>query len=160
MRRILVVDDEPDVRRALARAIKLAGFAATEAGAADEALQQCDEHTFDVVVLDFIMPDMNGIELLARLRQRQPFIRSVLVSGKLDRTRDEKDIATALREAVEADIYLHKPVANNALIDAIQSLVEREETQDWQEVARRIQAAGESTLKAARQAAKNLKRRR
>lgn len=160
MRRILVVDDEPDVRRALARAIRFADFLPSEAGSADEAIRLCDEHSFDVVILDFIMPDMNGIELLARLRRRQPFIRSILVSGKLDPTRAANEIAAEVREAVEADVYFHKPVANRSLIEAVQSLIAGEATQDWQSVANRIATAGRGTLKAAKSAAKDLKRHR
>lgn len=160
MSRILVVDDERDVRRAFVRMLRLAGLVPTEAGSADEALQKCEEQTFDVVVLDFIMPDMNGIELLTRIRRLQPFVRSILVSGKLDRRRSESEISKDLREAVEADVYLHKPVANDELLDAVRRLTTPEGERDWKDVASGITSAGHSSLTAARRAAKELKKHR
>ncbi len=158
MTRVLVVDDEPGVRQALARAIKLAGLVPIEAGSADEALQKCDEHAFDVVILDFIMPDMDGIELLARIRRTQPFIRSILVSGKLDRRRGQEEIAKDLRNAVEADVYLHKPVANDALLNTIKELTAPQEERDWQQLAARIKGIDEGGLRSARKAARELKK--
>lgn len=156
--RILVVDDERDVRRAFARAVKLDGLLPTEAGSAAEALERCDEHVYDVVVIDFIMPDMNGVELLTRIRRTQPFIRSILVSGKLDRQRDEKDIATDIRQAVEADVYLHKPVKTDALIATIRSLLDDKEAKDWKYVAARIKTGGEARIASANRAAKELRK--
>jgi CheY-like chemotaxis protein len=158
--RILIVDDEPDVRRAFARTLKLAHFLPTEAGTADEALERCDEHTYDVVILDFMMPDMNGIELLARIRRLQPFIRSVVISGKLDRRRDERDIARELRDAVEADSYLHKPVSNETLVGTVKGLLPSNDAQDWKALAARVETTRAGTIKAANEAAKALKKHR
>lgn len=158
--RILIVDDEPDVRRAFARALRLADFVPTEASSADEALERCDEHTYDVVILDFMMPEMNGIELLARIRRRQPFIRSIIISGKLDRRRDERDIARELRDAVEADAYLHKPISNDTLVEAVKGLLPSNGVQDWKALAGRVETARAGTIKAANEAAKALKKHR
>lgn len=156
--RILIVDDEPDVRRAFARTLKLAHFLPTEAASADEALERCDEHTYDVVILDFMMPEMNGIELLARIRRRQPFIRSIVISGKLDRRRDEREIARELREAVEADSYLHKPVSNDTLVETVRELLPSNGVQDWKALAARVETSRAGTIKAANEAAKTLKK--
>lgn len=160
MAHVLVVDDEPDIRRAFARLLRLSGHSPAEAGSASEALQKCEEETFDVVILDFIMPGMNGIELLTRIRRRQPFVRSILVSGKLERHRSESDISKDLREAVEADVYLHKPVANDELLEAVQRLTAPEAERDWKDVAGGITSAGRTSLTAARHAAKELKKHR
>ena len=158
--RILVVDDEPDVRHAFARALKFAHFLPTEASSADEALERCNEHTYDVVILDFMMPDMNGIELLARIRRRQPFIRSIVISGKLDPRRDEREIARELRDAVEADSYLHKPVSNDTLVEAVRGLLPSNDAQDWKELAARVETTRAGTIKAANEAAKALRKHR
>ncbi|MFY9821122.1 MAG: response regulator [Thermoanaerobaculia bacterium] len=160
MSRVLVVDDERDVRQAFARALRLAGLLPAQAGSADEALQKCEEETFDVVILDFIMPDMNGIELLTRIRRLQPFVRSIVVSGKLDRRRSESDISKDLREAVEADVYLHKPVDNDTLLEAVRGLTTAEADRDWKDVASGITSASRTNLTAARRAAKELKKHR
>jgi CheY-like chemotaxis protein len=155
---VLVVDDEQDVRRGFVRALTLQGYSVWEASSANEALQMCDAHHFDVVVLDFIMPGLNGVELLVRLRRRLSFIRSIVISGKLDRSSSQDDISKDLREAVEADVYLHKPVSNDGLIAAVQSLTSRQTPADWQAVAGTITGAQGSSLTAAKRAGKELKK--
>lgn len=158
MAHVLVVDDERDVRRGFTRTLMMAGHLPTEAGSAQEALVKCDEQAFDVVILDFIMPDMNGIELLTKIRRRQPFVRSIVVSGKIPRHRSETDISKDLREAVESDIYLHKPVANAELLDAVQRLTASAAEKDWKDIASGITSAGRTSLAAAKSAARALKK--
>jgi DNA-binding NtrC family response regulator len=84
MANILVVDDERDVLEALARALKLAGHNVTKATTATEAISVARDHSFDLVILDYIMPSMSGIALLNKIRVLQPTIRSIIVSGKID----------------------------------------------------------------------------
>jgi response regulator RpfG family c-di-GMP phosphodiesterase len=107
-----------------------------------------------------MMPDMNGIELLARIRRRQPFIRSIVISGKLDRRRDEREIARELREAVEADSYLHKPVSNEILVETVRELLPSNGAQDWKALAGRVETSRAGTIKAANEAAEALKKHR
>lgn len=137
MANILVVDDEPDVLEALARALRLAGHNVAKAGSADEAIALSKDHAFDAVVLDYIMPAMSGIALLNAIRGVQPTIRSVIVSGKIDSEVSEDAIVSELRESVEADSYLHKPLDNARLIETIRQLLEESEGRDWKEVAER-----------------------
>jgi CheY-like chemotaxis protein len=100
MANILVVDDEIDVLEALARALRIAGHTLATAASAADALQLCADHTFDVVVLDYIMPSMSGIELLNKIRAYQPTIRSVIVSGKIDAQVSEETLAAELRNRI------------------------------------------------------------
>lgn len=137
MANILVVDDEPDVLDALARALKLAGHNVTKATTATEAIALSDDHSFDLVVLDYIMPSMSGIELLNKIRGVQPTIRSVIVSGKIDSQVSEEAIVAELRDSIEADSYLHKPLDNTKLLEAIRQLLEESRDRDWKQVAER-----------------------
>ena len=137
MANILVVDDEPDVLAALERTLRLAGHEVSTAADATQALELCADHSFDLVVLDYIMPSMSGIELLNRIRGYHPTIRSVIVSGKIDSQLSEVGIAAELRDRIEADTYLHKPLDNPRLLDAIQVLLTKDDTRSWQEVAER-----------------------
>ncbi len=132
---ILVVDDEETEREGWKRALRLAGYHVHAASNAGDALTLCDEQAFDVVILDFLMPQMDGVELLRRIRQKQPVVRSVLVSGKIQPSVDEKEITQQAREAVEADAYLHKPVSNDRLKETIHSLMAAGTPQTWKEVA-------------------------
>ena len=132
---ILIVDDENDVRQAWKRALKLEGYAVYDAATSADALRLCDEHSFDVVILDFIMPGMDGLDLLHRVRQRQPLVRSVLISGKLDVKVDEEHIGREAREKAEVDHYLHKPVSNEKLKAVLSDMLDLDAGRDWKAVA-------------------------
>ena len=158
--RALIVDDSKVVQFKLKRMLEARGLGVDTASSGHEALDFLKSHAPDVIFMDFMMPDMNGIELLARIRRRQPFIRSIVVSGKLARRRDEREIARELREAVEADSYLHKPVSNDALVEAVRGLLPANGAQDWKALAARVETSRAGTIKAANEAAKTLKKHR
>jgi two-component system, OmpR family, KDP operon response regulator KdpE len=65
---ILVIDDEPQVRKLLRASLRAEGFRMLEAKSADEGLSLAMQHTPDVVILDLWLPDLDGIEVLKRLR--------------------------------------------------------------------------------------------
>ena len=71
-RRILVVDDEPVVRRSLQLLLGLDGHDVETATASREALARLEQGAFDLVITDFVMPDMQGDELAARIKARRP----------------------------------------------------------------------------------------
>jgi len=155
--RVLIVDDEANVLRGWARALRLAGYRVSTASTAQEALNLADEHPFDVTVLDFLMPSMTGIELLARLRKKVPTIRSVVISGRIDKKHTADQLTSKLREAVEADIYLHKPVSNQDLTETIEKLLGGAE-RSWKEFASRSVNAKSTKIKTAKNVAKELKK--
>lgn len=154
---ILIVDDEPRVLQAWERCLRLAGHIVRTARTAEQALHECDEHSFDVIVLDFIMPGMTGLELLARMRKILPFVRCVMVSGKLDDELQESSVLEMLRESVEADVYLHKPVSNDKLRETVLALISRSNFENWTEVASKAVDAQTAKMKAIKEAAKRIK---
>ena len=81
MASILVVDDEPDVAEAIQRVLEHAGFAVVTAISALEGLAAAAEQDFDVVVTDMIMPRVNGVELIRKLRGQHPRVRVIAISG-------------------------------------------------------------------------------
>jgi CheY-like chemotaxis protein len=155
--RILIVDDERNVLRAWARALRLEGYRVSTASTAREALDLADEHVFDVVVLDFLMPSMTGLELLTRLRRKIATIRSVVISGKIDKKITAEQLTSQLRDAVEADVYLHKPVSNKTLVDTVTQLTEKAPG-NWKEFAEKVGSARASKIGKARETAKELKK--
>jgi len=134
---ILVVDDEADVLEALARALRLAGHAVSSAASPAQAIQLCVDNSFDVVVLDYIMPSMTGIALLNKIRTYHPTIRSIIVSGKIDIQQSEEALSAELKDRIEADAYLHKPLENPRLVETIKSLLNKDETRSWEQIAER-----------------------
>ncbi len=81
------------------------------------------------------MPTMTGIELLNEIRKKQPFIRSIICSGKLDANAPEAGILAEIRANLDADLFLHKPVDNEQLKSEIDKLLESHDTRDWAEIA-------------------------
>ena len=86
--RVLLVDDEPSIRRALRTPLCEMGFATTEASRGEEALQLMQAQNFDVVLLDMNMPGMGGMKTLARLRAlapRLPILMLTVVDGEAEK---------------------------------------------------------------------------
>lgn len=153
---VLIVDDEDDVRNAWKRMLKLEGYAVYDAATSTDALRMCDEHAFDVVIVDFIMPGMDGLEVLRRIRKQQPLVRSILISGKLDLNVGEDEIGRQAREKAEVDCYLHKPVSNDKLKGVLAEMLGLDGVQDWKAVA--DSATRRVSAKATGKAAKDLKK--
>ena len=70
--RLLVVEDEPNIRELLATSLRFAGFEVHVAGDGATALKQAAEHQPDLVVLDVMLPDMDGFTVTRRLRDDRP----------------------------------------------------------------------------------------
>ena len=80
--KVLVVDDDVQLRRALVRSLRANGFDTRYAGGYDEALQAVRYQSFDVVLTDLVMPGMEGTELVHRIHQRDPDQDVVVVTGR------------------------------------------------------------------------------
>ena len=78
---ILVVDDEPSVRRFATRALLEEGFDVREAGDGEQALRIVDAGGVSVLVSDVVMPRLNGVQLMERLARSHPQLAVVLMSG-------------------------------------------------------------------------------
>jgi two-component system, OmpR family, KDP operon response regulator KdpE len=117
--RILVVDDEPAIRRALRPPLMELGFQLAEASRGEEALQALRAQPYDVVLLDVNMPGLGGIETLRRIRAFAPRL-PVLILTVRDQ---EEDKVEALD--LGADDYVTKPFSTRELIARIRSAVRR-----------------------------------
>ncbi len=117
--RILVVDDEPAIRRALRPPLVELGFQITETSRGEEALQTLRGGVFDVVLLDVNMPGIGGIETLRRIRAFAPRL-PILILTVRDQ---EEDKVTALE--LGADDYVTKPFSTRELIARIRAAVRR-----------------------------------
>jgi PAS domain S-box-containing protein len=112
--RVLAVDDEPMMTRAVVRMLRPAGHMVSVAGSGEEALQQLAAHTFDVVVSDMGMgPGMNGWDLAEAVKSRWPNVRFLLATG----WGAAIDPSEALSKGVEA--VLAKPYQPLDLLEAL-----------------------------------------
>lgn len=81
MHHILVVDDEPGITCLLARIFRLHGYRITEANCGAVALEINRLDPVDGVITDFVMPGMNGLQLLNKLRENRPALPGILISA-------------------------------------------------------------------------------
>ncbi len=81
-RRILLVDDDPDVRRSLENALSRAGYEVVSAANGVEAIRQWrDIHGGDLIILDMFMPEKDGLETMVELRSHSPGVPIIAISG-------------------------------------------------------------------------------
>lgn len=117
--RILIVDDEEELVSTLTQRLALRGFQAEGATSAAEALRRVGEHDFSVMVLDVKMPGLDGLELLAQIKQEYPDLPVILFTGH-----------TSVRDAergmqVGAFDYLVKPIDIDQLVEKIRNAAGR-----------------------------------
>jgi two-component system response regulator MprA len=117
--RILVVDDEQAVRESLERTLRFEGYEVTVAGDGAEALDRVEHDRPDAVVLDVLMPRLDGLETCRRLRARGDALPVLLLTAR-DAVADR---VTGLD--VGADDYLVKPFALEELLARLRALLRR-----------------------------------
>src|SRR5215469_4182600 len=117
--RILVVDDVPDNLDILQMRLESQGYEVATAGDGVEALEKTRELLPDLVLLDIMMPKMDGIEAVKTLKADSslPFIPVILVTAKTD----SKDVIVGLESG--GDDYLTKPVDHAALLARVRSML-------------------------------------
>ncbi len=118
--KILCVDDEPNILSAMRRMFMLSGFNIEEATSGAQALQKLEQQEFHLILSDMQMPEMNGAELLAQVRQRWPKVMRLMLTG----TADLKTAISAINEG-EIYRYLTKPWNDEELVSTVKSALER-----------------------------------
>jgi two-component system C4-dicarboxylate transport response regulator DctD len=110
--RVLVVDDDPEIRTLLSRRLRRTGYTVEEAGDGVEALGLADKTVPDVVVTDMAMPRLDGLGLLKGLRSKDPELPVIVLTGhgSMD------NVIQAMRDGGLFD-YLLKPLADLALLE-------------------------------------------
>lgn len=122
MKRILFVDDEPNLTAALARSMRRESFEVFCAKSADEALEILAHESMDVVISDDLMPGMRGSELLSIVSKQYPDTVRIILTG-------HADVQSAIQAINEGEIYrfLTKPCHEADLILTIRQGLERNE---------------------------------
>lgn len=115
---ILVIDDEPALRSVLCTMLEVFGYSVVEAGSATFALKLLEEITPDLILTDIMMPDMDGLTLVRRLRSEPAWsgILALVISAKT--TTDDRMAA----EAAGANGFLAKPFSASDLKGALRRL--------------------------------------
>jgi DNA-binding NtrC family response regulator len=116
--RVLIVDDDPEFGVVAKNLVEVEGFSAQLARSGAEALQVCDEHSHDVVLLDLMLGDMSGLDVLREIRQRASSLPVIVVTahGSME----------SAAEAVQAEAfdYIGKPFRAAELFSALRRALE------------------------------------
>ncbi|MGY1808817.1 response regulator [Blastococcus sp. SYSU D00669] len=117
--RLLVVDDEPAIRELLSLALRYEGWAVSTAASGAEAVAVACDVRPDAVLLDVMLPDLDGFTVLQHLRAEQPLLPVVFVTAR----DDDADRRAGL--AAGADDYLTKPFRLDDVTARLRRLLER-----------------------------------
>ena len=117
--RVLVVEDEPKMAALVARALREEGHAADVAGNGEDALWMAEAAPYDAIVLDIMLPGLDGVEVLRRLRARSVWTPVLLLTAR-DAVRDRVGGLDA-----GADDYLTKPFSFEELLARLRAVARR-----------------------------------
>lgn len=115
MKSILVVEDNPHVRRAVADSLKDVGHAVAEVARGAEALDLVQRRPFDLVLVDYLMPDMKGDEVARHVQARRPGLPVAYLTAYADFMK----LTGKARDA----ILIPKPIGLDALVDAVDAVL-------------------------------------
>ena len=116
---VLVIDDEMPVLKAISTVLKRENINATCAYSCKEALDYINTQSFDIILLDIMMPEQDGFSFLKELREKQILTPVILLSGR------EEDAAQVEGLGLGADDYMTKPFSKTVLVSKIRAIVRR-----------------------------------
>ncbi len=126
MKKILIVDDDETIRHSFSEFLKNPDYNIETAGNGNEAVEKVNKAPYDLILMDLVMPEMDGFEATRRIREmkRWPYIPIVITSG----LEDPKDIEKALE--LGADEYVVKPVGIASLQARVRAMLRLKEAHD------------------------------
>ena len=119
--RILVVDDDENIRMSLGTILRDEGYVVDLAVNGSEAIKKTESAVFNVALIDIKLPDMEGIELLTRMKDTVPKVRKIIMTG----FPSLKNAIAAVNN--KADAYLLKPVGLEKLLGTIREQLDLQE---------------------------------
>ncbi|MBI4697411.1 MAG: response regulator [Nitrospirae bacterium] len=118
MKKILIIDDEPIVRVSCQRTLIGEGYDMKLASSGKEGIQYLEKEAFDLVLLDLKMPDMDGVDVLTKIKATWPETKVIMITGY-------STVETAVKTLkLGAFNYLEKPFTPDLLLDTIKDVFE------------------------------------
>ena len=122
--KVLLVDDEPDILEFLHYNLSRNGFDTIQASNGKDAIRLADQEEPDLILLDIMMPDMDGVETCYEMR-KNPKLKNTLVAFLTARSEEYSEIAGL---EAGADDYIQKPIRPRLLLSRIKALMRRKES--------------------------------
>lgn len=122
--RILIVDDDEDIRKTLRLILEGEGYDVDEAQSGREAIEKSKARVYDLALLDIVLPDMQGTQLLRELGKTTPKMVKIMVTGypNLENAVDSLNYG--------ADAYLIKPVNFEKLINVVEEKLAKQQSEE------------------------------
>ncbi|MGD9677559.1 MAG: response regulator transcription factor [Vulcanibacillus sp.] len=117
--RILVVDDEPSIITLVKYNLEKSGFEVNTANDGKEALELCNFKQYDLIILDIMLPEIDGIEVLKGLRKNNIYTPVILLTAK------DEEIDKVIGLELGADDYITKPFSPRELIARVKAILRR-----------------------------------
>jgi two-component system response regulator PilR (NtrC family) len=119
--RILVVDDDENIRKVLVTILEDEGYSVESVDTAGKAIEKTERNFYNLALIDVRLPDMEGIELLTRMKDTTPKMRKIIITGY-----------PTLQNAVEAvnkgaDAYVMKPFDVEKVLEKIKEQLKKQE---------------------------------
>jgi len=134
MKSVLVIDDDPLIRKTLSTYLSKKGLEAVVAEDGEEGLQKYEEHNPDLVILDIRLPDVDGLEVLGRIREKNPSATIIIMTAYDDMKTTIEAIKSGAFEYlvkpldyVELDLTIDKAFQIRGLEDKVSYLVEEKQ---------------------------------
>lgn len=123
MKRILVIDDEPDIRELLRRILEKAGYGVTEASDGAVGVKLYRENPADLIITDIIMPEKEGLETIMELRREFPGVKIIAISGGGKALHSVSCLHLA--EKLGAQRSIAKPINKALLLDSVAAVLKK-----------------------------------
>ena len=133
-RQILTVEDDSAIRRGIVDALEYAGYSVLQAGTGDLGMQMAVQCTYDLLLLDLVLPGRSGFEILQSVRATRPTQPVIILTAR----GEENDRVEGLR--MGADDYVVKPFSVKELLARVEAVLRR--SQLGQEMARTLNVGG------------------
>jgi CheY-like chemotaxis protein len=118
LRKVLVVDDDPVVRKSFDRVLSSKGYAVITAESGEEAMRKLAEEKYDAVYTDIRMPGMSGLEVAEQVKAQKPWTPVVIITGY------GTEAAEARAKAAGVTSFLHKPLSPEVIEDSARVVTE------------------------------------
>lgn len=116
---ILTVEDDPAIRRGIVDALQFVGYETLESARGDEGLEMAVSRHFDLLLLDLVLPGMDGLEILREVRRSRPTLPIIILTAR----GEEHDRVRGLKDG--ADDYVVKPFSVKELLARVEAVLRR-----------------------------------
>ena len=119
--RVLVIDDDPDICAGLKDILQDAGYHVETASCAADGREYFDQQTYSILVLDYSLPDANGIEIARMVRAQYPWVQIILMTGH-----DLVEISKYHENSPLLGAFLRKPIDVQTILSVVEQMLHRQ----------------------------------